>query len=181
MEGREEPRSTAPSPIRATRFTFLQHLKLFLASEGFVYDDRPLLLSFFYFRYFIRACFEIVICLGGYLIFAYATTAKIRLTLLLLFPIFIFGQICFVALRHRFAKERYNFPLNDFIVAEPANTFTEAVGNDSVSEQVEGARDKVGMNLIVSLIRVGAILQAIHGIGELTDFGVSDCEFDFVQ
>ena len=149
-----------------------------------MYDDRPLLLSFFYFRYFIRACFEIVICLGGYLIFAYATTAKIRLTLLLLFPILIVGQIVFCSLSHnsshRFSKERYNFPLNDFIVAEPANTFTEAVSHDSVSEQVEGSRNEVGINLIVSLFGVRPILQAIHRVGELTDFGVSDCEFDFI-
>ena len=139
MEGREEPRSTAPSPIRATRFTFLQHLKLFLASEGFVYDDRPLLLSFFYFRYFIRACFEIVICLGGYLIFAYATTAKIRLTLLLLFPIFIFGQICFVALRHRFAKERYNFTIHDLVETKPADTFAKGIGRETINPTIEGS------------------------------------------
>jgi hypothetical protein len=42
-------------------------------------------------------------------------TAKIRLTLLLLFPIFIVEQIYFVALRHRFAKERYNFTINDLV------------------------------------------------------------------
>jgi hypothetical protein len=86
----------------------------------------------------------------------------------------------FVALRHRFSKERYNFPLNDFIVAEPANTFAEAVSHDSVSEQVEGSRNEVGINLIVSLFGVRPILQAIHRVGELTDFGVSDCEFDFI-
>jgi len=42
-------------------------------------------------------------------------TAKIRLTLLLLFPILIVEQIYFVALRHRFAKERYNFTINDLV------------------------------------------------------------------
>jgi hypothetical protein len=36
------------------------------------------------------------------------------------------------------------------------------------------------MNLFVALIGVRPILQAIHRVGELTDFGVSDCEFDFV-
>jgi len=106
-------------------------------------------------------------------------TAKIRLTLLLLFPIFIVEQKC--GLRHRFSKERYNFPLDDFIEAEPANTFAEAVGSDSILEPIEGTRDVVGFNVLVSLIRVGPILQTIHGIGENAELGVSDCQFDFVQ
>jgi hypothetical protein len=119
------------------------------------------------------------ICLGGYFVFAYATTAKIRLTLHLLFPILIVGQIS-VALRHRFSKERYNFPLNDFIVAEPANTFAEAVGGDTIGEPIEGTRNVVGVNLIVSVIRVRTIFQTIHRVGELAQFRVCDCQFDFV-
>jgi hypothetical protein len=119
------------------------------------------------------------ICLGGYFVFAYATTAKIRLTLHLLFPILIVGQIS-VALRHRFSKERYNFPLNDFIEAEPANTFAEAVGGDTILEPIEGTRDVVGFNVFVSLIGVRPILQAIHRVGDDAEFRVSDCEFDFV-
>ena len=112
--------------------------------------------------------------------FRFRATAKIRLTLLLLFPIFIFGQICFVALRHRFSKERYDFPLNDFIEAEPANTFAEAVGGDTIGEPIEGTRNVVGMNLIVSLIRVRTIFQTIHRVGQNSKFRVCDCQFEFV-
>jgi hypothetical protein len=114
----------------------------------------------------------------------YATTAKIRLTLHLLFPIFIVGQIVFCGLSHnsshRFSKERYDFPIDDFIVAEPANTFAEAVGGDSIFEAVEGTRDVVGFNVLVTLIGVRPILQTIHGIGDYAELGVSDCQFDFV-
>ena len=85
-----------------------------------------------------------------------------------------------MALRHRFSKERYNFPLNDFIEAEPANTFAEAVGGDTISKPIEGSGNVVGVNLIVSVIRVRTILQAIHRVGQNSKFRVSDCEFDFV-
>ncbi len=107
-------------------------------------------------------------------------TAKIRLTLLLLFPIFIFGQICFVALRHRFSKERKDFPIYDFIVAEPANTFAEAVGGESILPSVEGSGDEVVIDFLVSLLRVRTILKTIHRVSELAQLGVSDCQFDFV-
>jgi hypothetical protein len=103
------------------------------------------------------------ICLGGYFIFAYATTAKIRLTLLLLFPILIVGQIVI-----------------RFIEAEPANTFAEAIGGDTISKPIEGARNVVGVNLIISVIRVRAILQTIHRVGQNSKFRVCDCQFDFV-
>jgi hypothetical protein len=82
---------------------------------------------------------------------------------------------------HRFSKERYDFPINDFIETEAANTFTKGISGDPVSEPIEGTRNVVGMNLIVSVIGVRPILQAIHRIGELTKFRVSDCEFEFVQ
>jgi hypothetical protein len=119
------------------------------------------------------------ICLGGYFVFAYATTAKIRLTLHLLFPILIVGQIS-VALRHRFSKERYDFPLNDFIEAEPTNTFAEAIGGDTIGKPIEGSGNVVGVNLIISVIRVRAILQTIHRVGQNSKFRVCDCQFDFV-
>jgi hypothetical protein len=112
--------------------------------------------------------------------FRFRATAKIRLTLHLLFPILIVGQIYFCGLRHRFSKERYDFPINDLVEAEPTNTFAEAVGGDSISEPIEGTRNVVGMNLIVSVIGVRPIFQTIHRIGELAQLGVSDCEFDFI-
>ncbi len=114
------------------------------------------------------------------LYFRFRATAKIRLTLHLLFPILIVGQIYFRGLRHRFTKERYNFPINDLVEAEPTNTFAEAVGGDSVGEPIEGTGNVVGMNLLVSLVGVRPIVQTIHRIGELAQLGVSDCEFDFV-
>jgi hypothetical protein len=80
----------------------------------------------------------------------------------------------------RFTKERYDFSFKDLVKAEPANTFAEAVSGDSISEPIEGTRNVVGVNLVVSVIGVRPILQAIHRIGELTEFGVSDCEFDFI-
>jgi hypothetical protein len=89
-------------------------------------------------------------------------------------------NLVFVALRHRFAKERYNFPFNDFVEAEPANTFAEAIGGDTILEPIERTRDKVGMNFIVALIGVGSIFQTIHRVGKNAQLGVSDGEFDFV-
>ena len=64
------------------------------ASEGFVYVDRPLFLSFFY----SDTLFGLVLkLLKNYLLrrmfdSRLRATAKIRLTLLLLFPIFIVEQ-----------------------------------------------------------------------------------------
>ena len=96
------------------------------------------------------------------------------------FPIFIFGRL-FRCLSNRFSKERYDFPLNDFIEAEPANTFAEAVGGDTIGKPIEGSGNVVGVNLIVSVIRVRTIFQTIHRVGELAQFRVCDCQFDFVQ
>jgi hypothetical protein len=145
-----------------------------------VYDNRrySVLLLF---PILFRAAFKCLSASADILFSRYATTAKIRLTLHLLFPIFIVGQICYVALRHRFSKERYNFPLDDFIEAEPTDTFAEAVGGDSILEPIEGTRDVVGFNVLVTLIRVGSILQTIHRVRDYAELGVSDCQFDFVQ
>jgi len=72
--------------------------KLFSASEGFMYDDRPLFLSFFYSDTLFGLVMQIVKELKFYLprrmfCFRFRATAKIRVTLLLLFPILIVGQI----------------------------------------------------------------------------------------
>lgn len=107
-------------------------------------------------------------------------TAKIRLTLLLLFPILIVEQIYFVALRHRFAKERYNFTINDLVQTEPTNALAKSIGDDTIRKQVEWARNMVGVNLLVSLIGVRPIFQTIHRVSKMTQLGVSDCEFDFL-
>ena len=86
----------------------------------------------------------------------------------------------FCGLRHRFAKERKDFPIYDFIVAEPANAFAEAVGGESIFPSVEGPRNQIVIDFLVSVIGVRTILQTIHRVSELTQFGVSDCEFDFL-
>jgi hypothetical protein len=87
-------------------------------------------------------------------------TAKIRLTLLLLFPIFIVEQIYSVDLRHRFSKERYNFTIKDFVEAEAANTFPEGISYDSSCEPIEGAGNVVSVNFRVSFVRVRPIFQS---------------------
>ena len=108
-------------------------------------------------------------------------TAKIRLTLLLLFPIFIVEQIYFVALRHRFAKERYNFTIHDFVETKPADTFAKGIGGETINPTIEGPRNQIVIDFLVSVIGVRTILQTIHRVRELTEFGVSDGEFDFFQ
>ena len=113
--------------------------------------------------------------------FRFRATAKIRVTLLLLFPILIVEQIYYVTLRHRFSKERKDFPIYDFIVTEPANTFAEAVGGESIFPSVEGSGDEVVIDFLVSLLRVRPILKTIHRVSELAQLGVSDCQFDFFQ
>jgi hypothetical protein len=86
----------------------------------------------------------------------------------------------FCGLRHRFSKERKDFPLYDFVVAEPTNAFAEAVGGESIFPSVEGAGDDVAFDFLVSLIGIRSILQTIHGVSELAELGVSDCQFDFI-
>ena len=124
------------------------------------------------------------ICLGGCFIFAYATTAKIRLTLHLLFPIFIVGQIVFCSLSHnsshRFSKDVNHFTINDLVEAKPTNAFAEAVGGESIRPSIEGSGNEVVINLLVSFCRVRTILQPINRIGELSELGVCDCQFDFL-
>ncbi len=85
-----------------------------------------------------------------------------------------------MALRHRFSKDVDHLTINDLVEAEPANALAVAVGGEAIRKPIEGARNEVVIDLAVTLIGVGPILQAIHRIGELTDFGVSDCEFEFV-
>ena len=73
-------------------------------------------------------------------------------------------------LRHRFSKDVNHFTINDLVKAEPTNAFAEAVGGEAIRKPIEGARNEVVIDLIVTLIGVRPILQAIHRIGELTDF-----------
>ena len=86
----------------------------------------------------------------------------------------------FCGLRHRFAKERYNFTINDLVQTEPTNALAKSIGDDTIRKQVEWARNIVGVNPFVSLIGVRPIFQTIHRVSEMTQFGVSDCEFDFL-
>ena len=118
------------------------------------------------------------------LYFRFRATAKIRLTLHLLFPILIVEQILFCSLSHnsshRFAKDVNHFTINDLVKAEPTNAFAEAVGGESIHEPIEGSGNQIVIDFFVSVIRVRTILQTIHGIGELTELGVSDCQFEFL-
>ena len=96
------------------------------------------------------------------------------------FPIFIFGRL-FRCLSNRFSKERYHFTINDLVEAELTNAFAEAVGGESIHPSIEGSGNEVVINLLVSFFRVRTILQPINRIGELSELGVCDCEFDFFQ
>ena len=100
------------------------------------------------------------------------------------FASFISDTYCradlFCGLRHRFAKERYNFTINDLVQTEPTNALAKSIGDDTIRKQVEWARNMVGVDLLVSLIGVRPIFQTIHRVSEMTQFGVSDCEFDFL-
>ena len=84
-------------------------------------------------------------------------------------------------LRHRFSKERYHFTINDLVEAELTNAFAEAVGGESIHPSIEGSGNEVVINLLVSFFRVRTILQPINRIGELSELGVCDCQFDFFQ
>ena len=83
-------------------------------------------------------------------------------------------------LGHRFSKERDYFPFKDFVEAEAANTFPEGISYDSSCEPIEGAGNVVSVNFRVSFVRVRPIFQAIHRVSQQTEFGVSDCQFDFI-
>ena len=85
-----------------------------------------------------------------------------------------------VLLSNRFSKDVNYFPIDDFIEAEPTNAFAEAVSGDTIFEPIEGSGNQVVIDFLVSLLRVRTILQPIHGIGELSELGVCDCQFDFL-
>lgn len=112
--------------------------------------------------------------------FRFRATAKIRLTLHLLFPIFIVGQIYFRGLRHRFTKDVNHFTINDLVKAEPTNALAEAVGGEAIHEPIEGPRNQIVIDFFVSVIRVRTILQPIDRVRELSELGVCDCQFDFL-
>ena len=78
------------------------------------------------------------------------------------------------------AKEPNNFTIYDFIKTKPTNAFAEAVSRDTIFEAVKRSGYKIVIDFRISMFRVRTILQAIHGIGELTQLGVSDCQFDFI-
>ena len=86
-----------------------------------------------------------------------------------------------MALRHRFSKDVNHFTINDLVEAEPANALAVAVGGEPIHEPIEGSGNQIVIDFLVSVIRVRTILQPIHRIGELSELGVSDCEFDFFQ
>lgn len=73
-----------------------------------------------------------------------------------------------------------HFTINDLVKAEPTNALAEAVGGEAIHEPIEGPRNEVVIDLLVSVIRVRTILQPIHRIGELSELGVCDCQFDFL-
>ena len=81
---------------------------------------------------------------------------------------------------NRFSKEPDDFPIDDFIEAEPTNTFAEAVGDEAISPSIEGSGNQVVIDFLVSLFRVRTILQPIHRVGDLPELGVYDCQFDFL-
>lgn len=74
-----------------------------------------------------------------------------------------------------------HFTINDLVKAEPTNAFAEAVSGESIHKPIEGPRNKIVIDLLISVIRVRTILQPIHRIGELSELGVCDCQFDFFQ
>ena len=78
-------------------------------------------------------------------------------------------------------KERDDFTINDAIIAEGANAFAVSVGNDAVLEGVERTRDKVSLDLLITFVRIGDILQPIDGEGEFADAAISDSQLDLVQ
>lgn len=73
-----------------------------------------------------------------------------------------------------------HFTINDLVKAEPTNALAEAVGGEAIHEPIEGPRNEVVIDLLVSLIRVRTILQPIHRVGELSELGVCDCQFEFL-
>ena len=85
-----------------------------------------------------------------------------------------------MALRHRFSKELNHFTINDLVEAEPTNAFAESIGGETILPSVEGSGNEVVINLLVSLLRVRTILQPINRIGELSELGVCDCQFDLL-
>lgn len=87
----------------------------------------------------------------------------------------------FCCLSNRFAKERYHFTINDLVEAELTNAFAEAVGGESIHPSIEWSGNEVVINLLVSFFRVRTILQPINRIGELSELGICDCQFDFFQ
>lgn len=149
------------------------------ASEHFVYDDRCLMLSFFYIRYCVRAQVN-YFRFGGFFCCMYDfrhTRDPDSLSLLLSDIYFRAGFRC---LSNRFSKDVNHFTINDFVEAEPTNAFAEAVGGESIHPSIEGSGNQVVIDLLVSLLRVRTILQPIHRIGELSELGVCDCQFDFL-
>lgn len=70
-----------------------------------------------------------------------------------------------------------NFALNNSVVAEATNTLAEAVGGDSTLKAVERTRGKIGF----SILALWRVFQLIGRIEDVSEFRVSDCEFDLVD
>lgn len=148
--------------------------EIYYSLGGFCVGRQTLTSVHLLFRYFVRALFQIVKELPRDVI-DHTFMTLLRVSGSGRLHMFVCG-LC-----HRFAKDMNHFTINDLVKAEPTNALAVAVGGEAIRKPIEGARNEVVIDLIVSVIGVRPILQAIHRIGELTDFGVSDCEFDFIQ
>ena len=146
----------------------------------FVYDDRrySVLLLF---PIFFRATCKCLSASADVLSFALSDHRKDPVN----FASFVSDIYCradlFCCLSNRFAKERYHFTINDLVEAELTNAFAEAVGGESIHPSIEGSGNQVVIDFLVSVIRVRTILQPIDRVGELSELGVCDCQFDFFQ
>lgn len=71
-----------------------------------------------------------------------------------------------------------NFALNNSVVAEATNTLAKAVGGDATFKSVERTRGEIGFSIILPLWRV---FQLVGRIEDVSEFRVSDCDFDLVD
>ena len=133
-----------------------------------MYDDRPLFLSIFYSDTLFGLVLQIVKELPRD-VMHHTFMTLLRASGSGRLHMFVCG------LRHRFAEDVNHFTINDLVKAEPTNALAEAVGGESSHEPIEGSGNQIVVDLFVSVIRVRTILQPIHRVGELSEFGVCDC------
>ena len=138
-----------------------------------MYDDRPLFLSIFYSDTLFGLVLQIVKELPRD-VMHHTFMTLLRASGSGRLPMFV------CSLRHRFSKDVNHFTINDLVKAEPANAFAEAVGGEAIDPTIEGTRNQIVIDFLVSVIRVRTILQPIHRVGELSELGVCDCQFEFL-